>query len=154
MEPRKTISLLQPWATLWVLGLKIHETRSWYTPYRGPLLIHASKGKDPLGRRLHEYLRGGALFGVYDELRQAVEQDELPPFDQLPFGAIIGELLLCKCLPTSASDSMPNVESLDYMLGNYEYGRFAWRATDFKPFANPIPCKGSLGIWNASIHAQ
>lgn len=42
----KVISLLQPWATLAVIGQKKIETRSWSTKYRGPLLIHASKRWD------------------------------------------------------------------------------------------------------------
>jgi hypothetical protein len=33
----------QPWASLYLSGCKVHETRSWDTIYRGPLLIHASK---------------------------------------------------------------------------------------------------------------
>ena len=41
----KAISLLQPWASLVVMGAKTIETRGWGTKYRGPILIHASKGK-------------------------------------------------------------------------------------------------------------
>jgi len=40
----KTISLIQPWATLIAISAKRIETRSWYTSYRGPLAIHSSKG--------------------------------------------------------------------------------------------------------------
>lgn len=38
----KALSILQPWASLVVLGHKRIETRSRDTKYRGPLLIHAS----------------------------------------------------------------------------------------------------------------
>ena len=38
----KTLSLIQPWASLIALGEKRIETRSWGTRYRGPLAIHAS----------------------------------------------------------------------------------------------------------------
>jgi hypothetical protein len=41
----KAISLIQPYATLIMLGLKTNETRSWDTKYDGPLVIHASAGK-------------------------------------------------------------------------------------------------------------
>ena len=41
----KVLSLLQPWATLVVMGIKQIETRSWSTAHRGTLLIHASKGR-------------------------------------------------------------------------------------------------------------
>jgi hypothetical protein len=43
----KCISLIQPWASLVLLGEKRYETRNWSTAYRGPLLIHASKGMPP-----------------------------------------------------------------------------------------------------------
>lgn len=39
----KAITLWQPWASLIACGAKTIETRSWGTPYRGPLAIHASK---------------------------------------------------------------------------------------------------------------
>ena len=39
----KTLTLLQPWATLVALEAKRIETRSWYTTYRGPLAIHAAR---------------------------------------------------------------------------------------------------------------
>ncbi len=38
----KTLSVRQPYAWLLVNGIKDVENRTWNTPYRGPLLIHAS----------------------------------------------------------------------------------------------------------------
>ena len=40
----KALTLTQPWASLMELGQKEVETRSWYTGYRGELVIHAAKG--------------------------------------------------------------------------------------------------------------
>ena len=42
----KALTLYQPWATLVAIGAKKIETRSWSTPYRGPLAIHAGKCRD------------------------------------------------------------------------------------------------------------
>jgi len=42
----KAISINQPWAWLIVAGYKPIENRSWYTSYRGPVLIHAGKKFD------------------------------------------------------------------------------------------------------------
>lgn len=39
----RLISLHEPWATLMALNFKKVETRDWFTGYRGPLAIHASK---------------------------------------------------------------------------------------------------------------
>lgn len=42
----KALSLKQPWANMIAEGLKTIETRTWSTPYRGPLLIVSSKTPD------------------------------------------------------------------------------------------------------------
>jgi len=39
----KAISLKQPWANLVASGKKTIETRTWKTPYSGPILIVSSK---------------------------------------------------------------------------------------------------------------
>jgi hypothetical protein len=39
----KALSILQPYAWLIVQGIKPVENRTWYTGYRGPVLIHAGK---------------------------------------------------------------------------------------------------------------
>lgn len=45
----KALSIKQPWAWAIVSGLKDIENRSWQTPYRGPILIHAGLRDDPAG---------------------------------------------------------------------------------------------------------
>lgn len=77
----KAISLLQPWASLVVMGVKKIETRSWSTPYRGTILIHASQGK------------AGSIF-----VRDPPFSKYIPDFKALPFGAIIGEVTLTAIL--------------------------------------------------------
>jgi hypothetical protein len=39
----KALSVHQPWPELIACGAKTIENRDWRTPYRGPLVIHASK---------------------------------------------------------------------------------------------------------------
>jgi hypothetical protein len=73
----KVLSLLQPWATLVVLGVKQIETGSWSTAHRGPLLTHASKGK------------AGEVFS-----QEPLFKKYIPDFKQLPFGYIIGRVTL------------------------------------------------------------
>ena len=41
------LSVKQPWAALLAAGVKVVEVRTWPTPRRGPILIHASKVPDP-----------------------------------------------------------------------------------------------------------
>lgn len=45
MQTIKAITILQPWASAIVRGVKRYETRSWATSYRGIIAIHAGKKK-------------------------------------------------------------------------------------------------------------
>jgi len=140
----KTISLLQPWATLMVIGAKKVETRSWNTRYRGPLLIHASKG-------------------LSAECRQLCKQDPFSLFindvDDLPRGAIIGMVNLKGTGPTERFKSLGNgggiyIPNIDQELAFGDYGpnRYGWYCEDAIQFKEPIPCKGALSIWEFSDH--
>ena len=44
--PTMALSIKQPWAWLIVAGHKDVENRTWFTNYRGPVLIHAGKRFD------------------------------------------------------------------------------------------------------------
>jgi hypothetical protein len=50
------LSVRRPWAQLLISGAKPCENRSWSTRYRGPLVIHAGLGWDPLGHELASLL--------------------------------------------------------------------------------------------------
>ena len=60
------LTIKQPWASAVVLGLKRKEYRSWYTPHRGLLLIHAGKTIDEKGVREYPDVSGpaGAIIGT------------------------------------------------------------------------------------------
>ncbi|HEY1020688.1 MAG TPA: ASCH domain-containing protein [Flavisolibacter sp.] len=131
----KTISLLQPWATLVIRGVKTIETRSWQTAYRGPLLIHASQGK-----------KGSVL------CKQAPLREHIPDFTALPFGAIIGSVTLQDIVPVemlhlpAAAIAAGTLE--EKAFGDDTRGRYAWLFTDPIPLETPIYLGGSLGLWN------
>jgi hypothetical protein len=132
----KALSLLQPWASLVVMGAKQIETRSWNTAYRGVLMIHASKG------------RSGAAMAALPLFKR-----HIPDFNGLPFGAIIGEVVLTDVVRIDAL-SLPaelvNKLSLEERaFGDYHAGRYAWLLKDAVIYDEPIPAKGSLGLWDA-----
>lgn len=135
----KTISLWQPWASLIVIGAKLIETRSFQRSYRGPLLIHASKAKKPEGRE---------VAALADKLGI-----ELPPFDDLPFGAIVGRVDLVGIGRTEdvalmAAAGIPGVNwETEKHFGDYSENRFGWLLKDPMQFKTPIPAKGSLSLW-------
>ena len=132
----KALSLLQPWATLVVTGAKQIETRSWSTAYRGILMIHAGKKKSGAA------IAAMPLFSLH-----------IPDFYALPFGAIIGEVMLTDVvrmtdlvLPPEAIDRLTLEERA---FGDYSAGRYAWLLQDAVLYDEPIPAKGTLGLWNA-----
>ena len=130
----KAISLLQPWATLVVIGVKTIETRSWGTKYRGTILIHASQGK------------AGSIFA--DELPF---KKYIPEFNKLPFGAIIGQVIITDVIRIETlemTDELINRLTMEEKaFGDYSEGRYAWIMKDSKQFDKPIPTRGTLSIW-------
>lgn len=131
----KVLSLLQPWASLVVLGAKQIETRSWQTAYRGELLIHASLGK-----------KGGFL------CRQPPFSRYIKDFDRLPFGAIIGSVVLTEIVPVErlslTNEALALLTLEEKAFGDYTEGRYAWLLQNPVPLPEPIFIKGSLGLWN------
>ncbi len=121
----KAISLLQPWATLVVLGLKTIETRSWGTKHRGPILIHASQGK------------AGNLFALEPTFKKYI-----PDFTKLPFGAIIGQATITNVVRVEhleMTDEVINRLTMEEKaFGDYSEGRYAWVLEDHLQFDNQV----------------
>lgn len=150
----KVISLLQPWATLVVIGAKGFETRSWQTKHRGDLLIHASASKSKEGRELHQI--------ALDLLPNSSKKQYPANFNDLPFGAIIGQTELLYIQRTEflrdrlkerlniLSEHLMHPGSQELAFGDYSDGRFAWRLDESVEFI-PVPAKGSLGLWDFPI---
>jgi hypothetical protein len=118
----KTISIRQPWAHGIIYLGKPIENRVWPTKYRGPILIHAAKGmtKDE-----------------YEDFCDFVKFDigalEIPPFDALKRGGIIGQADLVDCVTKHSSP---------WFVGPYGF-----------VLENPMPLpftplRGALGIFD------
>lgn len=122
----KCLSLTQPWATAVAMGIKRIETRSWGTTYRGPLLIHAAKGFPKWAREFAEEER--AL-------------GRIP--SRLPRGALVARCLLVDVKRTQDTETT----AIERLYGDYAPGRFAWILSDIEPLPEPIPARGSLGLW-------
>lgn len=136
----KCISLWQPWATLWVSGIKIHETRHWPTKVRETIAVHAAKR--PMDAETRDY---------FDGLRELLtDKAALPSFDALPFGAIVGVVDLVDCCFAEAVHPDFEIDpdnGLDYFLGDFGLGRFAWRGANHYKFEVPIPYRGCQGFF-------
>ena len=133
----KVLSLWQPWATLMANGDKTIETRHWSTNYRGPLAIHAAKRIVPVSE------------GVQAYERLAVRK--IDPAS-LPRGAVVVIVDLLDVVPVEElspwqSGGLYHVTKAEQALGNYAPGRYAWITRLRAELPEPIPLRGSQGLF-------
>lgn len=134
----KCLSLMQPWATLLVHGLKHYETRSWSTSHRGPLLIHAS-------RRFPEAARDLCTQSPFFE---ALHRAGIASPRELPHGAIIGMVTIADVLPIPLPAG--SLTELERAFGDYSPNRYAWHCTTPRTCL-PIKTGGRLGIFDCPL---
>lgn len=137
------LTLLQPWASLVAIGAKRYETRGWWTSYRGPLVITASKGFPMDCKRLaykNEPFSSVLHAGGYTNVNSLI--------------AVCGHALcvvdLMDCIRTQGYAprfaSHPPAEH-EEAFGNYTTGRVAWITTNLRRLTSPIPVTGARGVW-------
>ncbi|RWS01712.1 activating signal cointegrator 1-like isoform X1 [Dinothrombium tinctorium] len=80
------LSIQQPWASLLMHSIKLHEGRNWYTPYRGRVWIHAA-AKEP---RQEDITKAENLFRLIGDFT------EFPK--SYPCGVLLGYAYLVDCL--------------------------------------------------------
>jgi hypothetical protein len=142
----KALTICQPWAHLIItpqnalpphIVVKRVENRTWPTKYRGPLLIHAGKS--------HEWLNDG--------------DEQL--LDDMPFGAIVGLVDLIDCVQV-VSRSGPGGKRLNFgravtdkhpWLPKHPHteGPWCWIVANPVPFAEPVPWRGALGLFDVKV---
>lgn len=151
MSQVKAISLWQPWATFMVQRYtlndgdriaKANETRSWWTSYRGPLVIHAAKYRGPKVGDIYEDDTVEALMEI-----MGYKDDG----SDLPYGALLGIVQVLDCVRTETLDD--ELLFREEALGDYSPGRFAWITDPHKTkrFDEPIPYRGKQGLFNVDI---
>jgi hypothetical protein len=131
----KALSLTQPWASALFIRqpdgsvLKGIETRSWKTNFTGRIAIHASKG----------FPKYAIEFAMTEQALDRI------PFMKLPLGCIIGLVTIQGMRMTE--DLAPQISAIERSYGDYSPGRWGWMLCDPVLLDQPIPCKGSLGLW-------
>lgn len=137
----RAISLTQPWATLMAIDAKRIETRSWATKYRGWIAIHAAKGFPSDCRRLCSR----------DPFATALVRAVIDDAEPLPRGKVLAVAELYDCIATqdlvAAFNATPQIRGPEWDFGNYSAGRFGFITRGVRRLREPIPVKGSLGIW-------
>lgn len=135
------ITVRQPWATLLACGVKRFETRSWRTRYEGTIAIHASARLQPEDRIwAREDLDVGKL------LRECGYAD----VTELPLGAILAVGTLFGCWPTRTFP-VAGLSRIERALGDFSPGRWAWRLDNVVRLPEPVPARGSLGLWSCEL---
>jgi hypothetical protein len=153
----KALTLTQPWATLVALGEKQIETRSWKTPYRGPLAIHSAKGfPEDCEARCYEEPFYTAL-GRPNIITSGIDL-ALDPI--LPRGFVLATCKLVGCVKTDylqrgkpiPSNGWPSTEAFEltedeWAFGDYSPGRWAWLLADISMLSKPIAARGYQFLW-------
>lgn len=125
----KVLTIKQPWATLIINGYKRFEFRSWYTKYRGELLIHAGKSVDKEAmKRLDKYLDC-----------------------DIPIGKIIGKVNIVDCIKLDEELKKKLLLENADIYKNSEIGSFAFEIENVVKFENEIEVNGKLGLWNYDL---
>jgi hypothetical protein len=162
----KAITIYQPWASLIAVGAKRFETRSWSVSYKGPVAIHAGKKKpsDVLeGFCIDIIFAMGRAFGVPEKHMGVI----VKYLDALPRGAVIATAELAGCWPVKrqgVADSNEKGPVVMYrriggsfyehpteqelLFGDWTPGRYAWEMARVQMFDNPVPVRGSRGLWD------
>lgn len=120
------------------LGLKLNETRSWPTSYRGLVAIHAAKAwnsdlrsicrSDPFEKALTFEVRN----------RQPVYCNA-GHWRTLPFGAVVCIVDLYDCVKITANNAPSGTEKA---FGDYTPGRFMWKTRRAHQLSEPLSWSG------------
>lgn len=138
----KVLSIKQPWASMIVRGLKRFEIRSWTTPYRGQLIIHASSAQ-PTKRLAEELLEDSPAITA---LLKKIDISSLDELRALPRSAIVGSVTLVDVFDSDAVQKLTTVDDAELLMElDDEY--FYWQLRD--PIEiEPIPdIDGKLNLW-------
>jgi hypothetical protein len=135
----KVATLHQFWATAMALGLKQTETRSRRINYRGLLAIHSAK-------TIPQYARDA--WWSNRMAREAIQAQGYRTIDDLPLGKILCVVNVVDCIGTDSrvDGGCPDPLSLEFWMGDYRPGRWAWITEGCQRLIQPIPYSGNQTI--------
>jgi hypothetical protein len=136
----RVLSIGQPWATLIVRDVKRFEARSWSTPFRGEIAIHASSSIKRWVRELVE---------EDPALRRALRKAGIDDTDALPRSAIVGTAVIREVQRLSNMRPAPSEQSLA-LCAYPKRSYFLWELGAPKELRTPIAAKGKLNLWPLS----
>lgn len=138
----KALSIRQPWTAMIVHGQKRIENRSRRTNHRGLIALHSS-GKDRWDAT------GQSSELVYSQWRR-LGWTGVPNRDSqhIVHGAVLAVADLITCHEhgdlTYPCDAAGAVRLCSPWAAD---GQWHWELANVRPLAEPVPCKGALGLW-------
>jgi hypothetical protein len=118
----RVISIRQPWAWAIASGRKKVENRTWQTPYRGPVYIHASSNPDA---NAAEWIRRQFRVTVPDDLQ--------------------------RCAVVAVADLTDVVtRKRAKRFGKWFEGPYGFVLTNVRPLRTPVRTLGKLGLFRPS----
>lgn len=143
MNELKCISLWQPYASAVALGLKRIETRASTTRHRGPLGIYATLRMHSEQRRVFEEV---LLANEDKRVRALLAKAGWLQYEALPFGRLIAIVDVIDSRPVSHVDRLAS-GPLEFLLGDYTRGRFAWMLANARKLTKPLTVSGKQGFF-------
>lgn len=130
----KALTICQPYPRLILIGEKHVENRTWSTPYRGPLLIHAGKSR--------QWLEDGD------------EEEAVAAGDPLVYGALVGVARLAACVRLEVIES-GQLDREFPQLANRAHcgGPWCWVLDGVRRLRAPIPWRGDRGLFDVPDEA-
>ncbi len=143
----KALTVVQPRASLIVLGLLPVETFAWGSRHRDRLAIHAAprdaefeaKQIDTLFKHpaaAHALLKG-LHCGSLGAVRARVED--------FPVSAIVGTVDLVDCVPIRRPSEFTG--PIERAICDLSPGRIEWFFHRARPYDTPVPEEGAPGLW-------
>lgn len=138
----RALTLHQPYASAMALGLKRIETRSWSTPYRGPVVIHAALATGTVQK--------AAWATMTAEDRAAFAAAGYGFLKALPLmrPVAVGNLIDCVPVEEVALRYDRALDSVEARWGIYTPGRFAWIFSDLRRVDHSRMITGYQGLWH------
>lgn len=134
----KAITICQPYAALVCLPLsdpryKRVENRTWPTPHRGPIAIHAGKSRSWL---------------TADEDRPGLDVWCLN-IKEMAFGAVVAIADMVDCVSLRQVQGAGCPEHLLWMRSHqHTEGPWCWVLANVRPLAEPVPFRGALKLFD------
>lgn len=147
----KAISLWNPWAFLIAVGAKRYETRSWMTPHRGPMAIHAGKRwTQRMARQCYEE----PFFTILSSA--GIRFPARLPSDPLILGFATGAVLAVADLVsvTRAENVLPQLGPQERAFGDFTHGRYAWQYENVVRLPKPVLCTGRQGLFDLPAEVE